>query len=78
PRKSIASNLRALEQKLRLHELSMPVLLDYQNNQYAKQLQDEIRLHFQSGKAIAKDWLNTAKRWSESLGGTAGSITWGV
>ncbi|WP_214346938.1 toxin VasX [Pseudomonas congelans] len=78
PRKSIASNLRALEQKLRLHELSMPALLDYQNNQYAKQLQDEIRLHFQSGKAIAKDWLNTAKRWSESLGGTAGSITWGV
>ncbi len=78
PRKSIASNLRALEQKLRLHELSMPALLDYQNNQYAKQLQDEIRLHFQSGKAIAKDWLNTAKRWSESLGGTGGSITWGV
>ncbi|MBI6751282.1 hypothetical protein, partial [Pseudomonas syringae] len=78
PRKSIASHLRALEQKLRLHELSMPALLDYQNNQYAKQLQDEIRLHFQSGKAIAKDWLSTAKRWLDGLGGIAGSITWGV
>ncbi|RML33103.1 putative Membrane protein, partial [Pseudomonas syringae pv. atrofaciens] len=70
--------LRALEQKLRLHELSMPALLDYQNNRYAKQLQDEIRLHFQSGKAIAKDWLSTARRWLDGLGGIAGSITWGV
>ncbi|MBI6823349.1 hypothetical protein YA0026_17935, partial [Pseudomonas syringae] len=78
PRKSIASHLRALEQKLRLHELSMPALLDYQNNQYAKQLQDEIRLHFQSGKAIAKEWLSTARRWLDGLGGIAGSITWGV
>ncbi|WP_346394167.1 toxin VasX [Pseudomonas syringae] len=78
PRKSIASHLRALEQKLRLHELSMPALLDFQNNQYAKQLQDEIRLHFQSGKAIAKDWLSTARRWLDGLGGIAGSITWGV
>ncbi|PHN44268.1 toxin VasX [Pseudomonas syringae] len=78
PRKSIASHLRALEQKLRLHELSMPALLDFQNNQYAKQLQDEIRLHFQSGKAIAKEWLGTARRWLDGLGGIAGSITWGV
>ncbi|RMV80428.1 putative Membrane protein, partial [Pseudomonas caricapapayae] len=53
-------------------------LLDFQNNQYARQLQDEIRLHFQSGKAIAKDWLSTAKRWLDGLGGIAGSITWGV
>ncbi|MDF7793998.1 T6SS effector BTH_I2691 family protein [Pseudomonas syringae] len=78
PRKSIASHLRALEQKLRLHELSMPALLDYQNNQYAKQLQDEIRLHFQSGKAITKEWLSSARRWLDGLGGIAGSITWGV
>ncbi|MFH7422577.1 hypothetical protein RA276_28570, partial [Pseudomonas syringae pv. tagetis] len=39
PRKSIAKHLRALENKLRLHELSMPALLDFQTNQYAKQLQ---------------------------------------
>ncbi|MBI6782117.1 T6SS effector BTH_I2691 family protein, partial [Pseudomonas syringae] len=78
PRKSIASHLRALEQKLRLHELSMPALLDFQNNEYAKQLQGEIRQHFQSGKAIAKDWLSTARRWLDGLGGIAGSITWGV
>ncbi|MBI6718996.1 toxin VasX [Pseudomonas syringae] len=78
PRKSIASHLRALEQELRLHELSMPALLDYQNNQYAKQLQDEIRLHFQSGKAITKEWLSTARRWLDGLGGIAGSVTWGV
>ncbi len=78
PRKSIASHLRALEQKLRLHELSMPALLDFQNNEYAKQLQGEIRQHFKSGKAIAKDWLSTARRWLDGLGGIAGSITWGV
>ncbi len=77
-RKSNASHLRVLEEKLRLHELSIPALLDYQNNQYAKQLQDEIRLHFQSGKTMAKDWLTTAKRWIDGLGGIAGSITWGV
>ncbi|RMV43175.1 hypothetical protein ALP10_00748 [Pseudomonas syringae pv. helianthi] len=56
----------------------MPAVLDFQNNQYARQLQDEIRLHFQSGKAIAKDWLSTARRWLDGLGGIAGSITWGV
>ncbi|MCF5031856.1 hypothetical protein, partial [Pseudomonas syringae] len=78
PRKSIASHLRALEEKLRRHELSMPALLDFQNNQYAKQLQDEIRLHFQSGKAITKEWLTSARRWLDGLGGIAGSITWGV
>ncbi|MCH5535397.1 toxin VasX [Pseudomonas syringae] len=78
PRKSIASHLRALEEKLRLHELSMPALLDFQNNQYARQLQDEIRLHFQSGKAITKEWLTSARRWLDGLGGIAGSITWGV
>ncbi|TFZ38780.1 hypothetical protein EWW49_05825 [Pseudomonas syringae] len=78
PRKSIASHLRTLEQKLRLHELSMPALLDFQNNEYARQLQDEIRLYFQSGKAITKDWLATAKRWLDGLGGIAGSITWSV
>ncbi|RMP02658.1 putative Membrane protein [Pseudomonas syringae pv. persicae] len=77
-RKSNASHLRVLEEKLRLHELSIPALLDYQNNQYAKQLQDEIRLHFQSGKTMAKDWLTTAKRWIDGLGGIAGAITWGV
>ncbi|PBP78237.1 T6SS effector BTH_I2691 family protein [Pseudomonas syringae] len=78
PRKSIARHLRALEQKLRLHELSMPALLDFQNNEYAKQLQGEIRQHFQSGKAITKEWLSTARRWLDGLGGIAGSITWGV
>jgi len=41
-------------------------------------LQDEIRLHFQSGKAITKEWLGTARRWLDGLGGIAGSITWGV
>ncbi|MCF5631882.1 hypothetical protein GIV53_21815 [Pseudomonas syringae] len=77
-RKSTANHLRTLEKKLRLHELSMPALLDFQNNQYARQLQDEIRLHFQSGKAITKDWLASAKRWIDNLGGIAGSITWSV
>ncbi|MFH7439578.1 hypothetical protein RA269_29810, partial [Pseudomonas syringae pv. tagetis] len=51
---------------------------DFQNNQYARELQDEIRLHFQSGKAIAKDWLSTAWRWLDGLGGIACSISWGV
>ncbi|MEQ4186531.1 hypothetical protein ABNM43_24080, partial [Pseudomonas syringae] len=52
--------------------------LDFQNNEYAKLLQDEIRQYFQSGKTLAKDWLAQAKRWTNRLGGTAGSITWGV
>lgn len=77
-RKSTANHLNALKEKLRLHELSMPALLDFQNNQYARQLQDEIRQYFQTGKAITKDWLASAKRWIDNLGGIAGSITWGV
>ncbi|AHG40721.1 membrane protein [Pseudomonas syringae CC1557] len=77
-RKSTANHLNALRERLRLHELSMPALLDFQNKEYAKQLQDEIRQYFQTGKAITKDWLAHAKRWIDKLGGIAGSITWGV
>ncbi|KAA3525947.1 hypothetical protein DXU85_30295, partial [Pseudomonas savastanoi] len=77
-RQSTARNLHAHKQKLRVHELSIPALLDFQNNEYAKLLQDEIRQYFQSGKTLAKDWLAQAKRWTDRLGGTAGSITWGV
>ncbi|MDU8627542.1 hypothetical protein RYB66_00075, partial [Pseudomonas syringae group sp. 243L2] len=77
-RQSTARNLHAHKQKLRVHELSIPALLDFQNNEYAKLLQDEIRQYFQSGKTLAKDWLAQAKRWTNRLGGTAGSITWGV
>ncbi|AHG41884.1 membrane protein [Pseudomonas syringae CC1557] len=74
PRKSIARDLAAHQQKLRAHELSLPALLDFQNNEYAKQLQSEIRQYAQTGK----DWLAQAKRWIDNLGGIAGSITWGV
>ncbi|MDU8339361.1 hypothetical protein RX909_28480, partial [Pseudomonas syringae pv. actinidiae] len=77
-RQSTARNLHAHKQKLRVHELSIPALLDFQNNEYAKLLQDEIRQYFQSGKTMAKDWLTTAKRWIDGLGGIAGAITWGV
>ncbi|RMO91782.1 putative Membrane protein, partial [Pseudomonas syringae pv. philadelphi] len=77
-RKSIARDLAAHQQKLRAHELSLPALLDFQNNEYAKQLQNEIRQYTQTGKAITKDWLAQAKRWLDNLGGIAGSITWGV
>ncbi|MCJ2371075.1 toxin VasX [Pseudomonas sp. RGM 3321] len=77
-RQSTAHNLHTHQQKLRVHELSIPALLDFQNNEYAKLLQDEIRQYFQSGKTLAKDWLAQAKRWTDRLGGAAGSITWGV
>ncbi|KPX98404.1 putative Membrane protein, partial [Pseudomonas amygdali pv. myricae] len=77
-RQSTARNLHTHKQKLRVHELSIPALLDFQNNEYAKLLQDEIRQYFQSGKTLAKDWLAQAKRWTDRLSGAAGSITWGV
>ncbi|RMO93314.1 putative Membrane protein, partial [Pseudomonas syringae pv. tagetis] len=77
-RQSTARNLQAHKHKLRVHELSIPALLDFQNNEYAKLLQDEIRQYFQSGKTLAKDWLARARGWTDRLGGTAGSITWGV
>ncbi|EPN38099.1 membrane protein, partial [Pseudomonas syringae pv. actinidiae ICMP 19095] len=54
-RQSTARNLQAHKHKLRVHELSIPALLDFQNNEYAKLLQDEIRQYFQSGKTQAKD-----------------------
>ncbi|KPX27601.1 toxin VasX [Pseudomonas syringae group genomosp. 3] len=77
-RQSTARNLQAHKHKLRVHELSIPALLDFQNNEYAKLLQDEIRQYFQSGKTLTKDWLARAKGWTDRLGGTAGTITWGV
>ncbi|WP_164663024.1 toxin VasX [Pseudomonas viridiflava] len=77
-RQSTARKLQAHKHKLRVHELSIPALLDFQNNEYAKLLQDEIRQYFQSGKTLATDWLARAKGWTDRLGGVAGTITWGV
>ncbi|MCI3943200.1 membrane protein [Pseudomonas syringae] len=77
-RQSTARHLQAHKHKLRVHELSIPALLDFQNNQYAKHLQDDIRQHFQSGRTLANDWLTHAKGWADRLGGVAGSITWSV
>ncbi|RMQ50599.1 putative Membrane protein [Pseudomonas cichorii] len=68
-RRSTARHLQKQMDALRLHELKIPGLLDFQNNQYAQLLQDEIRAFFNSGLDVAKDWHTRAKAWSERLGG---------
>ncbi|MFJ4145662.1 hypothetical protein ACIPY9_23125, partial [Pseudomonas sp. NPDC089734] len=77
-RRSTARHLQTMMDALRLHELKLPMLLDFQNNQYARLLQDEIRAFFQSGLDVAKDWHTRAKAWSERLGGFSAAVTWGV
>ncbi|WP_221033403.1 hypothetical protein [Pseudomonas cichorii] len=77
-RRSTARHLQKQMDALRLHELKIPGLLDFQNNQYAQLLQDEIRAFFNSGLDVAKDWHTRAKAWSERLGGLGAGITWGV
>ncbi|MDO7928577.1 T6SS effector BTH_I2691 family protein [Pseudomonas sp. KFB-139] len=77
-RRNLARLLQSQLEALRLHELKIPSLLDFQNNQYAQLLQDEIRAFFKSGLDVAKDWHTRAKAWSERLGGFGAGITWGV
>ncbi|MDO7927226.1 hypothetical protein Q6A51_10585 [Pseudomonas sp. KFB-139] len=77
-RRNLVRLLQSQLEALRLHELKIPGLLDFQNNQYAQLLQDEIRAFFKSGLDVAKDWHTRAKAWSERLGGFGAGITWGV
>ncbi|MBX8488228.1 hypothetical protein K5D58_25525, partial [Pseudomonas cichorii] len=77
-RRHLARQLQSRLDALRLHELNIPGLLDFQNNQYAQLLQDEIRAFCKSGLDVAKDWHTRAKAWSERLGGFGAAITWGV
>ncbi|MBX8577939.1 hypothetical protein K5D47_25370, partial [Pseudomonas cichorii] len=77
-RRHLARQLQSRLDALRLHELKIPGLLDFQNNQYAQLLQDEIRAFCKSGLGVAKDWHTRAKAWSERLGGFGAAITWGV
>ncbi|MBX8599965.1 hypothetical protein K5D39_21975, partial [Pseudomonas cichorii] len=77
-RRHLARQLQSQLDALRRHELNIPVLLDFQNNQYAHLLQEEIRAFFKSGLDVAKDWHTRAKAWSERLGGLGAAITWGV
>ncbi|MBX8557579.1 hypothetical protein K5D43_24205 [Pseudomonas cichorii] len=77
-RRHLARQLQSQLDALRRHELNIPVLLDFQNNQYAQLLQEEIRAFFKSGLDVAKDWHTRAKAWSGRLGGLGAAITWGV
>ncbi|MBX8547679.1 hypothetical protein K5D53_23900, partial [Pseudomonas cichorii] len=77
-RRHLARQLQSQLDALHQHELKIPALLDFQNNQYARLLQEEIRAFFKSGLDVAKDWHTRAKAWSERLGGLGAAITWGV
>ncbi|MBX8522708.1 hypothetical protein K5D37_23860, partial [Pseudomonas cichorii] len=77
-RRHLARQLQSQLDALRRHELKIPALLDFQNNQYARLLQEEIRTFFKSGLDVARDWHARAKAWSERLGGLGAAITWGV
>ncbi|MBX8587525.1 hypothetical protein K5D52_23725, partial [Pseudomonas cichorii] len=77
-RRHLARQLQSQMDALHQHELKIPALLDFQNNQYARLLQEEIRAFFKSGLDVAKDWHTRAKAWSERQGGLGAAITWGV
>lgn len=77
-RRNLARQLQSQLDALRLHELNIPGLLDFQNNRCAQLLQAEIRAFFKSGLDVAKDWHTRARAWNERLGGLGAAITWGV
>ncbi|WP_109514277.1 T6SS effector BTH_I2691 family protein [Pseudomonas ovata] len=77
-RRSRMQALRTMNARLRAHEASRPALLDYQNNQYARLLQEDIRAFIQSGKHTLKDWQKHMQAWSKHLGVHGASISWGV
>lgn len=64
--------------RLKAHDLKLPMLMDFQNNQYARLFQGQIANFFQSGKDIAKHWRQQARQWSHQLGINGASISWSV
>lgn len=77
-RKHIASLVQEARDRLRAHELKLPLLIDFQDNQYARLLRDKIHDFFHSGKDVAKHWNTEAKRWVQDTGLHGSGIAWGV
>lgn len=77
-RKGLARTLKSQESILKIHEVKLPGILDFQNNKYAELMREEIRKFVQSGADIAKEWPATAKKLVQRWGANSASITWGV
>ncbi|MFJ2323336.1 toxin VasX [Pseudomonas sp. NPDC087817] len=77
-RRNLGKRIQALETKLKIHELSKPIILDFQNNKYAELLRDEIKRFALSKADLAKDWPAKARQIAQRGGINATSITWGV
>ncbi|MCO8162073.1 hypothetical protein NJC38_07865 [Pseudomonas sp. 21LCFQ010] len=77
-RKHLSSLLQQERDRLRAHELKLPLIIDFQDNQYARLLRDKIHDFFHSGKDIAKHWNAEARRWVQQTGLHGSGIAWGV
>ncbi len=77
-RKGLTHHVQESADRLKAHDLKLPMLMDFQNNQYARLFQGQIANFFQSGKDIAKHWRQQARQWSHQLGINGASISWSV
>ncbi|GAB7532891.1 hypothetical protein PS3A_53070 [Pseudomonas sp. 3A(2025)] len=77
-RRGLTAEVQACTDRLKAHDLKLPMLVDFQNNQYAKLFQQEIEKFFQSGKNVVKHWQQHVRNWSQRLGIHGASISWGV
>ncbi|WP_426142191.1 hypothetical protein [Pseudomonas sp. DWP3-1-2] len=77
-RKVIADVLVELNERIKLHDLQQPLLLDYSKNRYLRQLQLEIARFFYNSSRTAGNWQSHARAFTEKHGLNAGAITLGL
>lgn len=77
-RRNVSRQLQKLRDAMRLHFLQIPVLLDFQNRQYAQLMHHEARQFLESGLRF-EEWQAKAKQWmGRQASHLAAGVTWGV
>jgi hypothetical protein len=77
-RRSLSRQLQKLDADLRRHYMQIPVLLDFENQQYTQLLHKEALAFLDSGEEL-EQWQARARSWvGRQLSHLAAGLTWGV
>ncbi|RRV05314.1 hypothetical protein EGJ27_19305 [Pseudomonas sp. v388] len=78
-RKSLSHQISQVQDDIQKHMLQFPIAIDYQEQQSALALRNQMHAHIESGLKTLKHWEARAKEWIIHLGaGLATTVTWGV
>ncbi len=77
-RQSLTHDVNARDARLQAHDLKIPMLIDFRNNEYAKLFRQEIEKFFHSGKNVARHWQQHVRNVTQEWGIHGASISWSV